>query len=101
MISFDELENNSFGLPREKPKRVRKPITEEKRKEKIRKRASYITNIALAKKLRGYGVPVRALYPVMIDMHHLKRYGYARNVLFAKGSIDQIKEDLENEIIKL
>lgn len=80
---------------------MRKQLTEDQIKERTRKRQSYVANTTLAKKLYQYGVPQHAIYPVLRDMHLLKRYKYGRNVIYAKGSIDLIKEDLENKIIQL
>lgn len=101
MITFDELENNSFGLAREKPKRVRKPLTKQQQKDRIRKRNSYASNVNTAIKLKGYGVPIHAIYPVLMDLHHLKRYTWGKNVIYAKESIELIKEDLLNKTLKL
>lgn len=94
------MEEKEFQKP-PPPKRIRKPLTDKEIKERIRKRGSYMVNVDTAKKLRGYGVPVRAIYPVLMDLHFLKRYTYPKNAVYAKGSINLIKEDIENNILQL
>ncbi len=99
MDLLEDLENLQPRM--HKAPRVRKVLTEQQTKDRIRKRGSYTVNVNTARKLKDFGVPLKAIYPVLLELHYLKRYTYGINATYAKESITQLRDDIEDKIIYL